>query len=276
MEKLTEKFKTILVVTLSLLFSLSCSKNFYDELADKEEDDAVYFEAQKALDDLNYSQAILLIQSLGADYQTRRDVNFTLASAFAGRCGLNFISLAETLSDASATGLFGIIMQGFPGSSDNSIADCISAESVINTVESDPTLRTVDENLLMAFVAFSKIGVILNRYADSDDDGSPDGGFDHCSNADFPEADVRQIGTGIGNAVLSLGSAGSTVGGSSLTALTDLCAADPLLNSLCTITDPAVFDANGVKAIRAAATANEFIGIGACNNTVVNCFLACP
>ena len=268
--------KNFALISLIGLVTLSCSKNFYDELADKEDEDALFFDAKAALDEQNYSQAITLINSLSDDYKTGRDVKFTLASAYAGRCGLNFIDLAENLGSAGATGLFGLLMQAFPGSTDAAITDCIAAEDTIESVATDPGVRTVDENLLMAFISLTKIGVVVNRYADTNDDGSPDGGFDHCSNTDFPEADVRQVGTGFSHAVLSLTAAGTSVGGDSLTALTDVCAADPNLATLCTITDPAVFDANAVKGIRAAVAANELVGIGSCANTVANCFLACP
>ncbi len=266
----------ILIAFVLALLTSACTKNFFDELADKEDEDAVYFQAQRELDDLNYGQAIILIQSLSADYQSRRDVSFTLASAFAGRCGLNFIDLANELQSASATGLFGLLMDAFPGGTDTKISDCVAAETVIQNLESDATLRTVDENLLMAFVSFAKIGVVINRYADTDDDGSPDGGFDHCSNTDLPETNVREVGTGVANAVISLGAAGSSVAGASLTSLTDLCAADPALADLCTITDKSLFDANGVKGIRAAIASTDFVGIGSCPSDVATCFLACP
>ena len=47
------------------------------------------------------------------------------------------------------------------------------------------------------FFAICKIGAILNLYADTDDDGSADVGFDACSTGSLTDEEAGNIATGI-------------------------------------------------------------------------------
>jgi hypothetical protein len=87
------------------------------------------------------------------------------------------------------------------------------------------------------------------------------------------------VGTGLGNALTSLTaiSGESTIGSDQTDTFTDGCADLAALNpalDFCSVTDSSSFTADQVKGIRSIVQANEWVGIGSCNNTLDNCL--CP
>jgi hypothetical protein len=262
--------KNVLVVFLGFCFLVtsSCAKNLFDELADKKDPKAVVFEAKKALNKRRYAEAIQILEELDPAYLAKRDVAFILASAYVGRCGLNFIRFLGNLQNDAGSGFFGMLMGAFPQAVVDDIDFCVTAEQIIQNVVDDPVDRTLDENFLMLFVSFAKIGVALNAVADTDDDGSVDVGFNHCSAASISNNNVAEVGTGFANALISLTYVGSLLGGdlSSLTqACDDLVAINPQLAVICTLTDKTQYTQNMLLALRAVIGSQSF-GIGSCTN----------
>ena len=90
------------VGTLLTFSSISCGKNVLEQFADKGTDDAIYYSAQQEMNARNYSAAITTLGTLSAAYLSQRTIQFTLASAYAGRCGLDFIPLANALTSMSS------------------------------------------------------------------------------------------------------------------------------------------------------------------------------
>lgn len=255
--------KKIIALLSTALLSFSCS-NILEPTAKTDTEQAVFFEAKKALNDRNYASAITLLQSLGPTFLSQRNVALIYASAYSGRCGLEFVTLVEALSNSSTDNLFLFLQSTYPGGTDTRIADCLASEAILNGF-GDYTQRLSDENILMGFSSLTKVGTILSRYADVDSDGVTDAAFDHCSTTDFPDSAVREIGTGVANAVLSITSVASDISSGTLEDITSYCALDSSLNVFCTNTDPNAYSALELRVFRQLIGSVD-LGIGACTN----------
>ncbi|MCB0365138.1 MAG: hypothetical protein H6624_10465 [Bdellovibrionaceae bacterium] len=271
-----------LLLLISLITSLSCGQNILSEFAKDDTDAALFKAARIHINSSEWDDAISKFSSMSAAYLAKREVAVVYASAYAGRCGLDLLALAESMAGTLPSLLFKFLMAQYKNVTTANRDDCKTAETIIKAISADAALRTVDENLLMAFLSFAKIGATISAHADKADfDGNPDGGWNACTDdaANFPEASVREVGTGLALALISLGAVGgqSTIGSGQLTSLTDLCndlsGINPALD-FCSITEAATYDANQVKGIRSIVQANEWVGIGSCNNTLDNCL--CP
>ena len=258
------------------LLLVSCSTNFFDEIADKDTPEAVYFQAKQEINSRNYTAAITLLETLDPAYLAVRERNAVYASAYSGRCGLEFLTLLTNLQNGGASTIFSLLMSGFPGATlTENAADCNQSQSILTTV-GDEDARNGDENLLMAFTSLSEIGTILSALADTDDDGVADATFDQCDAGDLPEAQVRQVGASIATAILSLAAIGTGYIDDATSDVTALCALDPNLAVFCTSTDPAVFTAPQVQALRYAIGSSD-VGINSCGgNNFTNCAIANP
>ena len=234
------------------------------------------------INEQDYDTAITLLNSLDPLFLADRERVPVYASAYAGRCGLVFLDLMTSMQNTGTATVLGTLMAAFDNSDTNDINDCIQAESILTTHIGGPTLRSSDENLFMAFISLSKIAAILSALADqnnddvTDDDGTPAGTFDQCDNTDLPEAMVRQIGAGIGSALLSLAAVGASYVDDAISDVNTLCSQDPNLNVFCTADDPSVFGAAEVQALRYAIGSSDY-GIDSCGgNDFSACALANP
>jgi len=263
---------TKVILILLLAMSAGC-RNMLHETAKKDTAAARFYEAKLKMNELDYSGAITILQSLGPTFLAQRHVALVYASAYSGRCGLNFVSLLDALEGiGAASSMFSFFMAYSANGTDEKILDCVFAESVLNAL-GDQTQRLPDENILMGMSSITKVGTVLSRYADSDADGAADAGFDHCDLTDFPDDAVREIGTGIAQSILSITAVASDIAGDTLAEITDICALDPALNVFCTTTDKNTYSANEVRVLRAIlASTNQ--GIGACPGDFTACI--CP
>lgn len=267
--------KIIFFFHLILLFLLTACEpsNLFDDVANTDTDEAIFYEARRQMNQQNYNRAIVLFGDLSTDFRSQRTIVATEASAYSGRCGLNFINLVETLEGlTTTTTIYGFLFNIFLNGTDDLISDCQQSETLLESI-GDYTQRTVDENILMGLSSLLKVGTILSRYADIDGNGVVDAGFDHCDLVDLPDAAVREIGTGTAHAILSASAAGSDINQDVLTEITDLCALDPNLNTFCTNTDPSAYSATEVQILRTLVGSSDF-GIGACTGDLLTCL--CP
>lgn len=273
---------TVLLVVVGL--NLACS-NLFLEMSDKTTDKAKFYAAKLKLDQSDWTGAIADILSMTADYQARREVKVVLASAYAGRCGLDFLDLAEKLQNAGATSFMSVLFNAFRLKTATNLADCRSAETVLKTIGATAA-RTSEENLLMAFVSLAKIGVILAIRADGDVDGVVDTNFSPCDSnganglADLPDdasatnyADTTEIATGFGLFMTSVAMAGAgDSAGDTWTELQANCATLEALGgigSVCDNENRADVDTNEQNAMRAILMDNSNIGF-AVDNTGTN------
>lgn len=258
------------------LLSVSCSENLFDEIADKDAPEAIYFQAKQEINSRNYGAAITLLESLDPTYLAARERVAVYASAYSGRCGLEFLTLLNNLQNSSTGTIFATLMAAFPGATvAENVADCNQSQSILSGV-GDQSARDGDENLLMAFTSLAEIGTLLSALADTDDNGSADAGFDQCDNSDFSDSQVRELGSSIALTILSLGAIGTSYIDDALADINSLCGIDPELATFCSVTDPAAFTADQVRALRWAIGSND-IGIDSCGgNDFANCALANP
>ena len=242
---------------------MSC-KNVLQSTANKGTPEAILYQAKLELNEKDYATAIRLLETLETSFLSRRDVALIYASAYSGRCGLEFIPFVEALSSIGSNSLFPFLMETFVEGTDENIEDCQFSESILMNL-GDHTQRLSDENILMGFSSLTKVGTILSRYFDLDGDGIADAGADHCDDTDFPEAFVREIGTGMANAILSINAVASDISSDALADITSYCNMDVNLNVFCTNTDPTSYTALEVRALRQLVGSSD-LGVGTCGN----------
>jgi hypothetical protein len=249
-----KRISYLLIVTMTFMAS-GCG-NVYSGLSNTTSDDAIYEDVQKLADEKNWSQALTEIATLSAGRQADSDVIETWAGLLAGKCGLDFITYFNTISNGTLTGSTPIkfLMNAFtqvavdPGS-------CELAQAKLEEISTDPNQRTQSENLFMAILGMVKIGTYLRSVADLDGpgglgDGAADtgSGYDSCSTTALTDADVAQVVTGIG-LVSNNSSALSAVAGSSdiTTAMASISA---VCGSTCAKTDASTVTGTDITLVR--------------------------
>ncbi len=266
----------------SLLFifgNLSCTVNVLENFADKTTDEAYFYDALGLINDGSYQAALDKIALMSSGYQARREVVNLKVDAHGGLCGINFLSFAEALGSLSGN-LFTFLMSTYRTGTLTNADSCLEAEDLLESLGAAAD-RTTDENVSMMVIGFAKVGSILGHYADTDDNGTPDAGYDVCASAvgtDISDAYAREVGSGITLALEALTEIASSVnlGSGSLTAMSGVCA-DLAIAGLdfCDETDPAAFTATEVRGIRSMLKEDSAVGLGAnCSGDVSACF--CP
>ncbi len=274
----------ILFVSLVLATTTSCSVNILEEFGDPDTDRAKFIDANDAINKGAYDTAITLIASMTASYQAREDVIELYASAYAGRCGLDFLTFANTtLANMGTARLLLYLMQNRNGATTTAQSDCQQAISLIESIDAVAANRTDDQNLLMAVVSLFQLGNIINIYGDTDDDGTADWNSavpnDACESAAISDSDVGQVGASLVRTITSVSALSSqTVGSDQLTDINSVCtalASPPISDTdICTKTDPSTFDATELRAFRTLLRENTSIGTGSCVGDVSACL--CP
>jgi hypothetical protein len=266
------------------IVGLGCSVNILKTFANTSSNEALYIDAQTAMNNNDYNGALSKIGSMTGDYPTLPKVLELKASAFGGLCGFVFLPFVQSFAGMGNTLLFPFLLKNFDAAAAANIDNCVLAQ---NTMESigPITSRTADENVFIALIAFAKIGNVLSFYADPTKTGSATAGFDPCAvgvtrtnpGNQITDSDAREIGTGLSLAAANLSAVAGQVqlGSGSVTAITNVCAALPAAYDFCAITDPAAFTANEVKGIRSLVKENSVMGLGSnCTGDVTTCF--CP
>lgn len=271
-----------LTVLLTVGSTIGCSANILEAFADTTSDEALLFKAKMKINDGDYTTALTYFTSMTPLFLTRRDVIGVRSSAYAGICGLDFLDLVDGITNMGTTRLFVLLMQEFTlGTTDKRDA-CVLAENYMQTISTSYTDRTSDENLFLALINLSKMGVIFNRLADADADSSLDAGFDACAAGDFPDADVREVGTAINLMRTSASGVTGTTFTSFASAVNTIC--DNWPGGLATynfcvdgsgpIFSGASFTANQLKGIRSLVNESSDVGLGSCTGDISAC--ACP
>lgn len=280
----TFRFKKIIQDAIGLSFILgfltACSVNILQEFSIVESDDVLFFDAQKLVTDGQYAAALTKFSSMSSDYQALRTVRVWRASAYLGLCtSKDFLDFLSSIPTITGSNLFFGMMVAFQGGNATKQTNCQSAETELRSISSSAAARTADENLLMVFLGFAKIGTILSRYADaSPADGVVDAGFLACASGSIPDSGVTQVGTAINLILDSLTNIGSsTVASGALTGVSTACGLMPAGYRFCAspyqvlTTD---FDANEIKGIRTLLNESTAIGLSSCTGDVSTC--QCP
>lgn len=253
--------------------SLSCtSPNLYEDLASNKESDAALFEdAQKLIDDGDYTGAINKLLATTADFQASVRVKETLAGAYAARCGMEFLTFVGNLGNGGADSLFKIAMNGFVGVSTDNYADCQAAEAVIEGMGA-ASVRSSSQNLFMLFLELAKLGNRVRSVADVDPvatgDGTVDATFD-CMDS-VPLADAKEIIDSFSKVLENLTAVGAAAvsGAESITEIATLCGAACVnLDYSGGDPDPEVADETDAPILLVRALLNsQAVGVGSCND----------
>lgn len=262
-----------IIAALALCWGvIGCGENILEAVSNRSTDAAYLERARIRLDAGDFAGAISAISAMSGPAQAEREAKNLLASAYAGRCGMTFFKLTETLSDMTDN-LFLELMRGYPGATAIEVADCVAAETILNSF-GGVSERTASENLLMVLISFAKIGTILSKDADGDADGAVDGTFDHCTTS--TDDDVKQIVTGLGNLLVSLPAAGSSLGGSSANDIATLCGSLPAQQNFCQVQKIDDVTADHILAMRGLVGTQDPPGLGSCAKDLINCVADCP
>ena len=259
-------------------------KNAFEEASTKNTNEAYLFDAKRAIDAQNYTLALEKLLALTPDFQQRRDVISTTASAYAGRCGLNFLKLAQALTDHPDDNLFKTLTSAFRNATTGSIEDCSLAEAKMRSLGTglDFSTLSADENVFLAIVAFSKIGAIFGTYADVDNDGLTDSTFNACRTTVLSKESVQQIGVSMNVAVAALSASGSSIAGNGLNGISGACTMLGAGFNFCSVDKPSDVTDDMVRLLGGVIGSNQQPGLGVsfentsctADPTIQNC--VCP
>lgn len=265
-----------LILSVLIMFQISCTDNVLREFADKDDEDAILYKVYQHQAKKEYSDALTAFNTLPSTVQTKRDNQFLLATIYLGLCGLDFLTLTNEFSNIGSTNFLQFLMAAFTGASATQLANCKAAETTILNVDTDAANRTTDENVLMVYTSFAKIGSSLNFYADTDNNDTVDGSFAACTTGSLADLEAGHIATGLRNFIDSMNQVASEigVGSGSLSDLNSVCTALPSSANFCSVTDPTALTADEQRGIRTVIRESSAIGISECAGDVSTCL--CP
>lgn len=261
----------ILIACLPLIMATSGCPNALMEAANKTSDDAYLFDAEMHANKNEWTEAIASVSKMTAAGRAKRETKSALGSYYAGRCGLRLLDFAQSVKNGvPATRLFPLFSHAMAGATASQFADCKTAEATLVSIGATAADRTPDENVLLAFVEFAKIGSALTSSgADANGDGTLDVGFDACST--ISNADVEELGTGVTIAIASLQASGSTAATAVTDAIGNLCLAIealPGMTGFCSKTSTSDFNTAPLHAALHALIKSNELGFNSCNGPI--------
>lgn len=268
--------KYILLLTAFNFFLSSCGPNALMGLGSQTSDEYYIEEAEKANNAQNYDYALdVLLNKLSASAQSSVSVKELLASAYAGKCGFNFVNYVTSLSEASGTAVFNTMMQPFVGVA-TAPEYCLASLQTIDTLGA-PGSRTANQNFFSAITGLVLMGASIRTYADKDGTGNNGNGtMDSagmiCNSTLVTDDQMNDIIVGYGYFVTNLAYvSAATLGSDSFDSLNDSVTVCNSLGGNCTITDKNNVTAPTRLAIRKLLHTSEY-GIG----NAASIMTACP
>lgn len=239
--------------------------------ADRTGDDALTFVAQQYIDAADYDNAIATIVQMTTTRRNSRAGRVLEATARAGKCGLNFIDLATSISNGlSGSTMFELLLTYMRSVTDYS--QCTTAETLMTGITTSE--KTSDDYIFLAFLSFAKIGgALAASNMDLTNDGAVDGGKNPCLATDIANADINEIGASFNIGMQALSSSGVSVASTVSAAYTTLCA-DAALTTFCTKTSSSSFSSAERLLIRTLINANE-VGLDVCGGAATPIPNAC-
>jgi hypothetical protein len=257
---------------------VSCS-NLFMPATNKTTDKALLYEAKKLIDAQNYTEAITYLNQLTPEFIADNKIRITFASAYAGACGMEFITFFGNIKSGISGAFFKLFMNLFTNRTAN-YNYCKLAELKIKEIGVDAPTRDVatgekEANFFMAILAMAKAGALLRVKADIDNDGSKDAGFDVCTNdatTGLLSAEIDELITAFGlfieNIPYLLGADSTASITGPITAVCPTC----LVTDISTITDPTTLQT--IRTFYRKLLESSSTGIGSCtDNPLITC---CP
>ncbi len=267
--------KKLFLSIFIFIFSLFSCSNPLTQVSNASTDEALYEDAQKALNSSNWDLSISKFETLSASFLSQREVRFKYAKALAGKCGFNFITLSEILADAdlNSTSFFSYLLSMW-GNKSISPSHCTLSETQMKLIW-DGYTASGEEQLFMALLSFSKMGMYLRTKADNDEnlslgDGTVDAGFNECSSADtndtLTDSEIKEVTTGLGLFIQNIAGVSSIISSSLDSEVTSLSAVCALLTpNPCTAINPEDITPEAVATMRDLLRIDT-IGIDTCIN----------
>lgn len=273
---------TFLYLTILALLTNSCGPNMLSGLASQTSDEYYLEEATKANNSQNYDYALdVLLNKLSAGAQARASTKELLASAYAGKCGFNFVEYVDALADSSGSP-FNVVMQPFVGKAAEP-AYCLQALQTIDTIGT-PAQRTTNQNTFSAITGLVLMGTSMRAYADAVDatptagdygDGVMDANNMVCQAGQISDDEMNDIIVGYGYFVTNFAYIGAMLGNAS-SGLTDSVQMCDDLGADCTVTDKTAVSGGTRDVIRRLLNTTNY-GIGdEPGNDAGQILAACP
>ncbi|MFZ3230536.1 MAG: hypothetical protein WA160_10060 [Pseudobdellovibrio sp.] len=267
----------ILKIILVLIIASGCAKNIFQSASSSSSDDSLLIDAKLAINSFDYSSAITIVTTkMSASGQAQVAAKDVLASAYAGKCGLNFVSYLNSLATASSTQAFALMMTPFVGIVADPAA-CLLALKTLDTVGTSAQ-RSANENAFAAVVGMSLLGSQIRVSADIapvNGDGIADANICNMSNAEMDNV-ILGFGYMVENfAFLSV----KQLGAGSQTAINNLVGVCAAVSGgvPCTITNPASISQPLRDVMKRLINTDDY-GVGAVHTggNAILIGLACP
>lgn len=231
---------TFLYLTIFALFINSCGPNVLSGLGSQTSDEYYLEEATKANNSQNYDYALdVLLNKLSAGAQARASTKELLASAYAGKCGFNFVEYVTALAESTGSP-FNVVMQPFVQVA-AAPEYCLLALQTIDSIGA-PAQRTTNQNTFSAITGLVLMGISLRAYADKDGtDNNGDGLMDVdnmvCQAGQVSDDQMNDIIVGYGYFVTNFAYIGTMLGNASsgLSDSISMCTSVPTAD--CDVTD---------------------------------------
>ncbi|MCB0393543.1 MAG: hypothetical protein KDD25_03245 [Bdellovibrionales bacterium] len=187
------KTATILSIVATGLLLNSCINQNNDEL---------FEDASAELDRGKFENTIQEFNRLSEEYKSQREVKFATAKAHANKCGVNINEFVNELNTSSET-FFSISTRLQVGADDSRKAHCDEAQRLLLEIGGAKG-RSNEENRLMLFTSFAKIGAYINASSDKNGDGLPDRSWQPCDSSELSQKDATETTFSWGHALVSL------------------------------------------------------------------------
>lgn len=275
----------IKILLSALLFvSVGCS-NIFKAAANKDTDEAKLEDVRKLLNERSWDEALAKLETLSEAEKLNSSTLETWASVYAGKCGLEFATYFNNLSQASlgSTTMFKYLMNAFTGVSVDPTS-CANAQAKIEQISSTPAGRTAGQNLFMAILGMVKIGTNLRSVADVNGTGNlgngladtpADGGtYDSCDDTKLTDLQAASVMSGLGLVIGNLTALTTALSGGDVSDVFE--SIDSLCSGSCIKTDPTQVSAAEILLIRnilATGTSNTHQTMGiddTCNGDLTN------
>lgn len=155
-----------MVCKILFLFSLSNCSNAFKDLASSDKDTELLIEAKANINSFSYTNAItILTTQVSLSSQAKTEFRETLASAYAGKCGLNFANFVNSLATSPPGGsAFNLVMKPFVGL-DIDPASCLLSLNTMQLI-GDTAVRNTNQNAFVSVVGMSLMGTQTRTSAD--------------------------------------------------------------------------------------------------------------
>lgn len=235
--------RKILFLTILSFFVNSCGPNALSGLSSQTSDDYYLEEAKKANNGQNYDYALdILLNKLSTSAQAQVATKELLASAYAGKCGFNFVDYVTSFADNTADAVFDVVMQPFV-QVEAAPQYCLLALQTIDTLGT-PAQRTANQNTFSAITGLVLMGISLRAYADKDGtnnngNGSMDSNNMICQVGQVTDDQMDDIIVGYGYFVTNVAYVSADLlGDTSMDGLTDsIAVCESIPGAVCTVTN---------------------------------------